>query len=340
MDPNVKKLLTDLRNRKYAPVYFLQGEETFYIDRISDYIENNILSDAEKGFNQVVVYGKDVNMASVLTHARRFPMMAERQVVIVKEAQDIQDIGRETGSKLLLDYLSRPVPSTILVFCHKNKSLDKRRELGKKIDQLTVCISTKKLYDNQLPEFVQEYAADRKLIIEERGVIALCEFVGNDLHRLANEIDKLAINLAPGESITAEKVMNQVGVSKEYNIFELQKAIIQKDTLLANKIVNYFESNTRKNPIIPVVAFLFSFFSKLLVASQAKDKSEKGLASELKISPYAVRDYSFALRQYSLQGILAAIGHLKEADLKLKGVNTGSSTDGQIIRELVWRLMN
>ena len=340
MDANVKKLLTDLKNRKYAPVYFLQGEETFYIDRISDYIESNILSDAEKGFNQVVVYGKDVNMATVLTHARRFPMMAERQVVIVKEAQDIQDLGRETGSKLLLDYLARPVPSTILVFCHKNKSLDKRRELGKKIDQLALCISTKKLYDNQLPEFVQEYAADKKLIIEERGVIALCEFVGNDLHRLANEIDKLAINLASGESITAEKVMNQVGVSKEYNIFELQKAIIQKDTLLANKIVNYFESNTRKNPIIPVVAFLFSFFSKLLIASQAKDKSEKGLASELKISPYAVRDYSFALRQYPLPRILANIGHLKEADLKLKGVNTGSSTDGQIIRELVWRLMN
>lgn len=340
MDSNVKKVLTDLRNRKYAPVYFLQGEETFYIDRISDFIENNVLSEAEKGFNQVVVYGKDVNMAAVLTHARRFPMMAERQVVIVKEAQDIQDIGKEAGSKLLLDYLARPVPSTLLVFCHKNKTLDKRRELGKKIDQLTLCISTKKLYDNQLPDFVQEYASDRKLTIEDRGVIALCEFVGNDLHRLANEIDKLAINLVPGESITPEKVMNQVGVSKEYNIFELQKAIIQKDTLLANKIVNYFESNTRKNPIIPVVAFLFSFFSKLLVASQAKDKSEKGLASELKISPYAVRDYSFALRQYPAASIVANIGHLKEADLKLKGVNTGSSSEGQIIRELVWRLMN
>lgn len=340
MDANVKKVLTDLKNRKYAPVYFLQGEETFYIDLISDYVENNVLSDAEKGFNQVVVYGKDVNMAAVLTHARRFPMMAERQVVIVKEAQDIQDIGKETGSKLLLDYLARPVPSTLLVFCHKNKTLDKRRELGKKIDQLTVCISTKKIYDNQLPEFVKEYANDKKLSIDDRGVIALCEFVGNDLHRLANEMDKLAINLAPGESISAEKVMNQVGVSKEYNIFELQKAIIQKDTLLANKIVNYFESNTKKNPIIPVVAFLFSFFSKLLVASQAKDKSDKGLASELKISPYAVRDYSFALRQYPLPRILANIGYLKEADLKLKGVNTGSSTDGQIIRELVWRLIN
>jgi DNA polymerase III subunit delta len=340
MDANVKKILADLKARKFAPVYFLQGEETFYIDLISDYIEQNVLSEAEKGFNQVIVYGKDVAMASVLTHARRFPMMAERQVVIVKEAQDIQDLGKEIGSKLLLDYLTKPVPSTVLVFCHKHKSLDKRKEVGKKIGQLAVCVDTKKMYDNQLPEFVLEYTKEKKIPVEERSIHALCEFVGNDLHRLANEIDKLAISLKQGESITPEKIMNQVGVSKEYNIFELQKAIIQRDSLLANKIVNYFERNTKKNPIIPVVAFLFSFFSKLLVASQASDKSEKGLASELKVSPYAVRDYSLALRHYPPVKIIENITCIKDADLKLKGVNTGSATDGQIIRELVWRLMN
>ncbi len=340
MDANVRKVMADLKARRFVPVYFLQGEETYYIDLISDYIEHHALTDSEKSFNQVVVYGKDATMATILTHARRFPMMAERQVVIVKEAQDIQDLGKETGSKLLLDYLTKAVPSTILVFCHKNKTLDKRRELGKKIDKLTECITTKKPYDNQLPEFVGEYARERKIQIDDRGIQALCEFVGNDLHRLANELDKLAIALTPGETITAERVMNQVGVSKEYNIFELQRAIIQKDTLLANKIVNYFESNTRKNPVIPVVAFLYSFFSKLLVASQAKDKSEKGLASELKVSPYAVRDYSFALRQYPVDSIIANISFLKEADLKLKGVNSGSSTDGQVMRELIWRLIH
>jgi DNA polymerase III subunit delta len=340
MDANVKKILTDLKAGKFAPVYFLEGEETFYIDLISDYIEKNALTEAEKGFNQVVVYGKDATMATILTHARRFPMMAQRQVVIVKEAQDITDLNKDIGSKLLLDYLTKAVPSTVLVFCHKHKNLDKRRELGKKIGQLSVNLSTKKVYDNQLPEFVDEYTRDKKISIEDRAIQALCEFVGNDLHRLANEIDKLVISLAPGESITAERVMNQVGISKEYNIFELQKAIIQKDSLLANKIVNYFESNTKKNPIIPVVAFLFSFFSKLLVAAQASDKSEKGLASELKVSPYAVRDYSLALRHYPLPKIIDNIGHIKDADLKLKGVNTGSQGDGQIIRELVWRLIN
>lgn len=340
MDAAVKKVLTDLKAGKFAPVYFLQGEESFYIDLISDYIEKNALTEAEKGFNQVIVYGKDTTMASLLTHARRFPMMAQRQVVIVKEAQEIQDLNKETGNRLLLDYLQKQVPSTVLVFCHKHKTLDKRKEAGKKIDQLAVCITTKKLYDNQLPEFVLEYARQNKITIDERAVAALCEFVGNDLHRLANELDKLVISLAPGEPITAEKVMSQVGISKEYNIFELQKAIIQRDTLLANKIVNYFESNTKKNPVIPVVAFLFSFFSKLLVATQAADKSDKGLASELKISPYAVRDYSLALRHFPPLKIVDNISFLREADLRLKGVDTGSMDDGQIFRELIFKLMH
>src|SRR6187549_1150821 len=183
MDAAVRKILTDLKSNKYAPVYFLQGEEPFYIDLISDYIEKYALSDSEKGFNQVVLYGKDVTMAAVLTNARRFPMMAERQVVIVKEAQDIQDLNKDIGAKLLLDYLTKQVPSTVLVFCHKHKSLDKRKELGKKIDQLTVCLTTKKLYDNQLPDFVNEYVGGRKVGIDDRAVQAFCEYVGNDLNR-------------------------------------------------------------------------------------------------------------------------------------------------------------
>lgn len=340
MDASVKKILSDLKARKFNPVYFLQGEESYFIDVISDYIEAHALSEAEKGFNQVVVYGKDVTMATLLTHARRFPMMSEFQVVLVKEAQEIQDLNKEIGAKLLLEYLKQPVPSTILVFCHKHKTLDKRRELGKNIDKLTTSVTSKKLYDNQLPDFVSEYARDKKLVIEDRAVLAICEFVGNDLNRIANEIDKLMISLQPGESITAERVMAQVGVSKEYNIFELQKAILQKDSFTVAKIVNYVEANTKKNPMIPIVAFLYSFFSKLLLATQAADKSEKGLASALKVSPYAIRDYSLALRQYSPIKILDNISLLKEADLKLKGVNSGAADEGQIFRELVYRLMN
>jgi DNA polymerase-3 subunit delta len=340
MDASVKKIWGDIRAGKYAPVYFLQGEETFYIDLISDYLEAHVLTEAEKGFNQVIVYGKDATMATILTHARRFPMMSDRQVVIVKEAQEIQDLNKEIGAKLLLDYLTKQVPSTVLVFCHKHKTLDKRREVGKKIDQYAVMLNAKKLYENQLPDFVHEYIKEKKVLADDRAVQVLCEYVGNDLHRLANEIDKLIISLPAGSGITVEQVMNQVGVSKEYNIFELQKAILQRDTLLANKIVNYFESNTKKNPMIPVVAFLYSFFSKLLMASQVSDKSEKGLASELKVSSYAIRDYTLALRYYQPLKIIDNISALKDADLKLKGVNTGSADDGQIFRELIWRIMN
>lgn len=340
MNADVKKILTDLKARKYGPVYFLQGEETYFIDLISDFIEANVLSESEKSFNQVVLYGKDVTMATLLTHARRYPMMAERQVVIVKEAQEITDLNKEIGAKLLLDYVTKPVPSTVLVFCHKHKSLDKRRELGKKIGNYTITLTSKKLYDNQLPEFVAEYFRERKISIEEKAIMALCEYIGNDLNRLTNEVDKLLVTHQEGTTVMLESVVTQVGVSKEYNIFELQKAIVHHDVLLANKIVNYFESNTRKNPIIPVVAYLYSFFSKLLAASQLTDKNDKAIASSLKVSPYAVRDYSLALRQFSPLKIIDNISLLKDTDLKLKGVNTGAETDGQLFRELVYRIMH
>jgi len=340
VDAAVKKVMTAVKAGKYDPIYFLQGEESYFIDLISDYIDEHALSEAEKGFNQVIVYGKDVTMATILTHARRFPMMAEKQVVIVKEAQEIQDINKESGARLLLDYFKQPVPSTILVFCHKHKTLDKRRELGKNVDKFTTSIAAKKLYENQLPDFITEYANEKRIPIEPNAVQAICEFVGNDLNRLTNEFDKLVISLKKDEAITVDHVMTQVGVSKEYNIFELQKAVIQRDTLKVAKIVNYVERNTKKNPVIPVVAFLYAFFSKLLMASAASDKSEKGLLSVLKISPYAIRDYSQALRTYSAEKIVGNISLLKEADLKLKGVNAGSVEDSQVLRELLFRLMH
>jgi DNA polymerase III subunit delta len=340
MDTNAKQILTDLRARKYAPVYFLQGEEPYFIDLISAFIEINVLSEPEKGFNQVILYGKDVTVPLVLTHARRFPMMAERQVVIVKEAQDIPDLNKEMGIKLMLDYLEHPAPSTVLVLCHKHKTLDKRKALGKRIEKLAITLNAKKLYDNQLPDFIHEYFKEKEVSIEEKAVQALSEYVGNNLSRLTNEMDKLLLNRKGDEIITLARIMAQVGISKEYNIFELQKAIIHGDVLQANKIVNYFESNTRKNPIIPVVAYLFSFFSKLLVASGLADKNEKALASTLKVSPYAVRDYSLALRQFTPHQILTNLSLLKETDLRLKGINAGSATDGQLFRELVYRIMH
>lgn len=340
MDATAKKILTAIKAGKYSPVYVLQGEETYYIDLIADYIEANALSESEKGFNQVVVYGKDTPMATVLTHARRYPMMAERQVVIVREAQEIPDLQKEIGAKLLLDYVSNPTPSTILVLCHKHKSLDKRKTLGKKIGELTLSAVFKKPYENQLPDFIMEYVKEKGFEADDGAVRVLCEYVGNDLKRLTNELDKVMIALSEGDKLTADKVMAQVGISREYNIFELQKALIRRDPLKANKIVNYFESNTRKNPLIPAVAFLYSFYSKLLVASTSSDKSDRSLVSLLKISPYAARDYSSALQYYSTPQLVSCVQSIAEADLRIKGVNSGSLGEGQILRELVYKLIH
>jgi len=339
MDAAAKKVWTNIKARKFEPVYLFQGEETYYIDLLSDYIELNALSESEKGFNQVVVYGKDVTVAAILNHAKRFPMMSEKQVVIVKEAQDIQDLNKEMGAKLLLSYLTHPLSSTILVLCHKHKTLDKRKELGKKADQLVVSLTFKRLPEYQLGEFISEYVSDKGYHIEDRAIQVLAEYVGNDLSRLSNEINKVLLDSAKEIPVKAETVMSRVGISKEYNIFEFQKAFVTKDTFQAAKIAFYFERNTKKNPVIPMVAFLYSFFSKLLVAATLSDTSDRGLVAALKISPYAARDYSTASRRYPLTKIIENITLLKETDLKLKGVNSGSSEEGEILKELVFRLM-
>ena len=340
MAADAYSVIKEIKAGKIKPVYFLQGEESYFIDLVANYIEEHVLAESEKSFNQVILYGKDAPMASVLTNAKRFPMMAERQVVIVKEAQDIPDINKEAGAKLLLTYLQNPVPSTVLVFAHKHKTLDKRKELGKKIEKLATTITAKKFYDNQLPDFVVAFAKESGVSIDDKAVLALCEFVGNDLHRLTNEFDKLIISMPKGESVSVDRVMSHVGVSKEYNVFELQKCIIKRDFLTANKIVNYYESNPKKNPVIPSVAFLYSFFSKLLAASQLADKSDKGIASSLRMSPYMARDYSQALRLFNTEKLEECVRSIVQTDLKLKGVNTGSENDSAILRELVFKLIN
>jgi len=340
MDSSVKKIIEDIKKRKFSPVYFLQGEEPYYIDLISSFIEANVLNESEKSFNQIILYGKDVTVATALSNARRFPMMAERQVVIVREAQEISDLNKEQGTKLLLDYFSKPVPSTVLVFCHKHKNLDKRKELGKKADKFDWVHTFKKPYQNQLPDFVYEYFSEKGFKAEPSGIQVLCEYVGNDLGRLSNEIDKLLIGKNTDETITTDYIMTRVGISREYNIFELQKAVITRNAPKVFQIVQYFQANTKRNPVIVSVAFFYSFFSKLLVAAYSKDKSERGLITELKMSPYAAKDYASTLQNYSAGQIQKAISLLKTADLKLKGVNTGSGEDeGQILQELMVGIM-
>ncbi len=340
MDTAAKKVMVDLRAKRYAPVYLLQGEETYYIDLISNYIESNILSESEKSFNQVILYGKESPVHVILNNAKRFPMMAERQVVIVREAQDIPDLSKEVGQKLLLDYFQHPALSTILVLCHKYKTLDKRKELGKKAEQLTTSLTFKKPYENQLPEFIEDYVSSKGFSIEGEAVRVLCESVGVDLGRLSMEIGKMLTGKQAGYRISEEDVMSQVGISREFNVFELQKALIQQDAYRACQISDYFAGNTRKNPLIMVVAFLFSFYSKLMLLAMASSKNGPDAGNALKISPYAMRDYSIALQKYPLGKLMENVSLLKEADLKLKGLNSGSTAEGQILKELVLRLIH
>ncbi len=335
-----ESVIAELKKGNYAPVYFLQGDEAYYIDLISDYIEENALTEGDKGFNQTIIYGKDHQVSQVITNAKRFPMMSQRQVVIVKEAQDLSDLNKEAGQKLLLDYIKNPLASTILVFGHKYKSIDKRKALGKALDKYTVFVSTKKLYDNQVPAWIGTYVSGKQHKIKPKATQMLADFIGNNLERLANEIDKILINFAEKVEIDEAMVQKYVGISKDFNVFELQKALQVMDIMKANRIVNYFESNSKRNPIIPVIAVLFSFYSKLLVAHHSKDKSERALASVLKVNPYFAKDYIIALRHYPLIKVVDNIRHLREADLKSKGVGNASATEGQILRELVFKLMH
>jgi len=333
-------VIADLKNGKYAPVYFLQGDEPFYIDEISNFIEKNGIDEAHKGFNQVVMYGRDHNMGSILTQAKRYPMMSERQVVIVKEAQNISDINNEAGSKLLSAYLSNPLATTILVFAYKNKTMDGRKALGKELDKKAVLVTSKKIYDNQLPEWVANYCKDNGHSIRQKAVMLIAESVGNDLSKIANEITKMLINFTGHTEINEEHVQKYIGISKDYNVFELQNALGKRNVLKANTIINYFEQDPKGNPIIPIIALLFSYYSKILLVHHSKDKSDRAIAAKLKVNPFFAKDYIMASKNYKLGSTILAIQAIHQADMQSKGIEGGSATQGQILKELIFTIMH
>ena len=334
------EVLKNLKDNQFKPIYFLQGEEPFFIDQISNYIEEHALTEAEKGFNQTILYGKESSMAEILTHARRFPMMAEKQVVIVKEAQEISDIKKESGQKLLENYLNNPVPTTILAFCHKHKSLDRRKSITKIIEKHAVFINTKKLYDNQLPDWIQSHIKGLGYTITPKATYMLAQNIGNNLERINNEINKISINLHNEESEINETIIEEfVGISKEYNLFEFQNAIIQRDGFKAYQMVNYFGANPKQSPMVLVTANLYSLFSKLLIVHQEGAQSSSLLA-KLKVNPYFVKDYVQGAGNYSLSKVLENINHLRKADNQSKGIDSPSLKEHAILKELVYNLMN
>lgn len=339
MAQTADSVLKDLKANKYSPFYFLQGEEPYYIDLIAEYIENHAIKPEERGFNQSIIYGKETNIMNILNVARRFPVMAQRQVVIVKEAQEIADLGQEKARTMLQNYCLKPVPSTILVFCHKYKKLDGRSKLAQTIAKETVFIETKKLYDNQIPSWITNYFQEKAFKITEKAIIMLSEFIGNDLSRMANEIDKLLINFTEKVQINEELVSKYVGISKEYNTFELQDALSKKDILKANKIINYFASNPKNNPIIPIIALLYSYFTKIMLVHNSADKSKQGIAKALGVNPFFADDYIVASKNYPISKVVKIVSFLHEADLSSKGINANLE-DGQILKELVFKVLH
>lgn len=335
-----KEILKQLEQKKFQPVYFLQGEESFYIDLISDYIERNALNEADKGFNQVIVYGKDCDMNTILQHAKRFPMMAEKQVVIVKEAQEIKDINKESGQTALINYLNNPLSSTILVFGHKNKTVDGRKSLGKSLAKKAVFINSKRLYDNQIPAWISEYVQEKGFKITVKATRLVSDSVGTSLSKLSNELDKIFINLKPGEEINENHVEKNIGVSKDYNVFELNNALLSKDVLKANKIINYFEKNPKSAPLVLLISNIFNTYSKLLVLHQTKDKSAANASRLLKVHQFFVKDYINALSRYPLGSCVRIISYLKEADAKSKGVGSVNLNTASLTKELIFKILH
>ena len=329
-----EQIISDIHNKKYAPIYFLMGEEPYFIDVISDTIEDEVLDETEKAFNQIVVYGRDVDIDTVATHAKSFSMMGGYMVVIVKEAQDLKNI--EDFEK----YLDVIPPTTILVFDYKYKKLDKRRALAKKIDKMGVLFESKKLYESNIPGWIQSYLGEKGYSITPKATQMLTDFLGTDLHKVRNELDKLIIALPKSKKIDDADVERNIGISKDYNVFELQNAIGRRDIMRANQIVNYFGDNGKDNPLLVTAISLYGYFTKILKVHYATDPSQNALASALGVNPFFVRDYQLAARNFSIADCVKCIAVLREFDLKSKGYNSGETSEKDLYREMIFKLLH
>lgn len=332
---DVKQLVTNIKNGNIKPIYLLMGEEPYYIDKISEFIEETILTEEERGFNQMVLYGRDVAVEDIVSNAKRFPMMAERQVVIVKEAQDLS----RTFDKLD-DYAKNPQLSTVLVLCYKYKTVDKRKAVYKAINKTGVVFESKKLYDNQVPDWIKRVLSPKGYTITPKASQLLVEFLGTDLGKINNELEKLQIVLPKNTQITSEHIEENIGISKDYNNFELRKAIGAKDSVKAFKIVQYFADNPKDNPMVVTVALLFNFFSQLLQLHGMKDRNPRSVASALRVNPYFVNEYLDAARNFPMRKVSQVVALLREFDVKSKGVNSNAVPQGDLLKELLVKILN
>jgi DNA polymerase III subunit delta len=327
----------DIRNKIFHPVYFLTGEEPYFIDKISKLIESTVLSDEEKEFNQVVVYGRDVTSSQIISLAREYPVFGNYRVVIVREAQNLKKIESD---ELLLSYLQKPVPSTLLVFEYKYKKVDGRTSMVKQLKKAGVFLETKKLYDNQLPKWIEDRIRTMGFSISGQTCAVIAESLGNDLTKIENELKKLVINVEEKAMITPDIVEQNIGISKDYNIFEFQKALGERNVLKANQIVNYFAANPKDNSALFVIIMLFIFFRKLFLFHFLKDKTDRNVAAQLQISPFFVGEYRTAANNYSRVKLRQIIAMLRDYDRKAKGVDTAAIDGGELMKEMVFKIIH
>ncbi len=323
-------LMSSLKAGKYAPLYLLQGDEGYFIDQIVDYIAENALSESEKVFNQLICYGKDTNSRTVIDNARQYPMMAQRRVVIVKEAQTMRDI------KELESYVAHPAESTILVLAHPHKKLDGRKAVAKAISRNGVVYEAKHLYDNQLPQWIESYVKSKKYKIDHDASIALAEYLGSDLSKISNEIDKLLITIDDSSSISRDDVFKNIGISKDYNVFELQKALGQRDPIAIQRIMNHFMGNMRANPLIMIIASLYAYFSKVLIVRSMGRSSDNEIAAAIQLrNTFFIREYKLAAQKFNTSHLEYIIALLRKYDLQSKGMGQRSKPDYEMLREIV-----
>jgi DNA polymerase-3 subunit delta len=329
----VKQLVADINSGNIKPIYFLMGEEPYYIDKISEYIEENVLTPEEKGFNQVVLYGRDIAIDDIVENAKRYPMMSERQVVIIKEAQDLSRTIEKLDS-----YANNPQLSTVLVINYKYKKLDKRKSLYKAVNKVGVVYESKKLYENQVSDWIRRVLSAKKYSISPKAAQMLVEFLGTDLSKINNELEKLQIIIPKESQITPELIEENIGISKDFNNFELRKAVGERNVLKAHQIIKYFAENPKDNPMVVTVALLFNFFTQLLQFHGLTDKSPRNVASALKVNPYFVKEYVLAARNFPMKKASSAISVLREFDLKSKGVQSNNVRQGDLLKELLYKI--
>lgn len=330
---SAEKIITEWKKGSFKPVYWLEGEESFFIDQVVDYAEKHLLNESETGFNLTVFYGKDADWPAVVNACRRYPMFAERQVVILKEAQQMRDIEK------LEAYVDNPQPSTVFVVSYKDKKVDGRSKLAKILKQKGEMLTTKKIYDSQLPEWAGQVVKQHGLSITQKGLSLLVDHIGNDLSRIQNEIEKLAVNLGARKNITEDDIENYIGVSKEFNVFELQDAVARKDLPKAIRIVQYFEANPKAAPIQLVLPALYNFFSKLYMLYGIPNPDEKSAASALGVNPYFVKDYLAASRKYDYQGVERLLLLLHQYNLRSVGVHDSGTSDAGLLKEMLVKAM-